>query len=500
MSTKSTLKKVAIYTLGAFSGIALSLSVQSFAAEKDKKDNEALPVQTIRTMAEVYGQIKANYYQDKPDAELFEGAMKGMVSDLDPHSEYMDKKGYAEMKESTSGEFGGLGMEIGQEDGFVKVVAPIEDTPAERAGVKSGDFIVKIDNTSTRGLTVSEAVKKMRGKPGTKITLTLSRKNADKPIVVNLTRAIIKVKSVRHHLLEKDYGYIRVSQFQERTVAALNEAAQALVKENKGLLKGIILDLRDDPGGLLNGAVGVSAAFLQPDVTVVSTKGRNKKEGMVLKATAEDYITTSGKDPLAGLPAELKTIPMTVLINAGSASASEIVAGALQDHKRAVVVGTQSFGKGSVQTLIPLSGGSAVKLTTALYYTPNDRSIQAQGIVPDVEVKDKDRAFESREADLAGHIGNPLGGQDVNSSNEISTPDLNEAAKADENAKSKKDKDKEKDEDISSRRIPNPAKDDQLRKALDLVKNPAEWQKSLGLAAKKPAPKKDKKDGKDESK
>lgn len=500
MSTKSTLKKVAIYTLGAFSGVALSLSVQSFAAEKDKKDNEALPVQTIRTMAEVYGQIKANYYRDKPDAELFEGAMKGMVSDLDPHSEYMDKKGYAEMKESTSGEFGGLGMEIGQEDGFVKVVAPIEDTPAERAGVKSGDFIVKIDNTSTRGLTVSEAVKKMRGKPGTKITLTLSRKNADKPIVVNLTRAIIKVKSVRHHLLEKDYGYIRVSQFQERTVAALNEAAQALVKENKGLLKGIILDLRDDPGGLLNGAVGVSAAFLQPDVTVVSTKGRNKKEGMVLKATAEDYITTSGKDPLAGLPAELKTIPMTVLINAGSASASEIVAGALQDHKRAVIVGTQSFGKGSVQTLIPLSGGSAVKLTTALYYTPNDRSIQAQGIVPDVEVKDKDRAFESREADLVGHIGNPLGGQDVNSSNEISTPDSNEAAKADENAKSKKGKDKEKDEDISSRRIPNPAKDDQLRKALDLVKNPAEWQKSLGLAAKKPAPKKDKKDGKDESK
>lgn len=500
MSTKSTLKKVAIYTLGAFSGVALSLSVQSFAAEKDKKDNEALPVQTIRTMAEVYGQIKANYYRDKPDAELFEGAMKGMVSDLDPHSEYMDKKGYAEMKESTSGEFGGLGMEIGQEDGFVKVVAPIEDTPAERAGVKSGDFIVKIDNTSTRGLTVSEAVKKMRGKPGTKITLTLSRKNADKPIVVNLTRAIIKVKSVRHHLLEKDYGYIRVSQFQERTVAALNEAAQALVKENKGLLKGIILDLRDDPGGLLNGAVGVSAAFLQPDVTVVSTKGRNKKEGMVLKATAEDYITTSGKDPLAGLPADLKTIPMTVLINAGSASASEIVAGALQDHKRAVVVGTQSFGKGSVQTLIPLSGGSAVKLTTALYYTPNDRSIQAQGIVPDVEVKDKDRAFESREADLAGHIGNPLGGEDVNSSNEISTPDSNEAAKADENAKSKKGKDKEKDEDISSRRIPNPAKDDQLRKALDLVKNPAEWQKSLGLAAKKPAPKKDKKDGKDESK
>ena len=257
--SNSTLKKVALYTLGAFSGVALSLSLQSFAAEKAKKE-ESLPVQSIRTMAEVYGQIKANYYQDKPDSELFEGAMKGMVAGLDPHSEYMDKKDYADLKESTSGEFGGLGMEIGQEDGFVKVIAPIEDTPAERAGVKSGDFIVKIDDVSTRGMTVSEAVKKMRGKPGTKITLTLSRKNADKPIVVNLTRAIIKVKSVRHHLLEPGYGYIRVSQFQERTVPGITEAAKDLTKLNKGPLKGLILDLRDDPGGLLNGAVGVSAA------------------------------------------------------------------------------------------------------------------------------------------------------------------------------------------------------------------------------------------------
>lgn len=483
--SKSTLKKVALYTLGAFSGVALSLSVQSIAAEKSAKD-ESLPVKSIRTLAEVYGQIKANYYQDKSDEELFEGAMKGMVAGLDPHSEYMDKKGYSDLKENTSGEFGGLGMEIGQEDGFIKVVAPIEDTPAERAGVKSGDFIVKIDNTSTRGLTVSEAVKKMRGKPGTKITLTLSRKNADKPIVVNLTRAIIKVKSVRHHLLEPGYGYIRVTQFQERTIAGVNDAAKDLTKQNGAPLKGLILDLRDDPGGLLNGAVGVSAAFLPADVNVVSTKGRDGKAGMVLKATPEDYILSSGKDPLDGLPAELKTIPMTVLINSGSASASEIVAGALQDHKRAVVVGTQSFGKGSVQTVIPLSNGSAVKLTTALYYTPNDRSIQAQGIVPDVEVKDKDRAYESREADLVGHIGNPLGGADVNSSNEIPET-VAEALKQEAKPKT----DKEKEEDIIARRTPNPAKDDQLRKALDLVKNPTEWQKSLGLAAKKPAPKKD---------
>ncbi|MCP1659553.1 S41 family peptidase [Neisseria perflava] len=486
--SKSTLKKVALYTLGAFSGVALSLSVQSFAADKDSS-KESLPVQSIRTMAEVYGQIKANYYQDKSDAELFEGAMKGMVADLDPHSEYMDKKGYSELKESTSGEFGGLGMEIGQEDGFIKVISPIEDTPADRAGVKSGDFIVKIDNVATRGMTVSEAVKKMRGKPGTKITLTLSRKNADKPIIVNLTRAIIKVKSVRSHLLEPGYGYIRVSQFQERTVESVKEAAQALEKQNKGPLKGVILDLRDDPGGLLTGAVGVSAAFLPSGSNVVSTKGRDGKAGMVLKATPEDYMMAAGKDPLDGLPAELKTVPLTVLVNSGSASASEIVAGALQDHKRAVIVGTQSFGKGSVQTVIPLSNGSAVKLTTALYYTPNDRSIQAQGIVPDVEVKDKDRLYESREADLIGHIGNPLGGEDVNG--KIDTDNAPPAAeKAADKAKSGKNS-KDKDEDLSSRRIPNPAKDDQLRKALELVKNPAEWQKSLGLAAKKPAPKKE---------
>ena len=487
---KSTLKKVALYTLGAFSGVILTVSLQSFAAEKAAKSENALPVQSIRTMAEVYGQIKANYYEDKPDSELLEDAMKGMVAGLDPHSEYMNKKDYADLKESTSGEFGGLGMEIGAEDGFVKVVAPIEDTPAERAGVKSGDFIVKIDNVSTRSMTVSEAVKKMRGKPGTSITLTLSRKDVSKPIVVKLTRAIIKVKSVRHYLLEPGYGYIRVSQFQERTVPALNEAAQALEKENKGPLKGVILDLRDDPGGLLNGAVGVSAAFLKPNDLVVSTKGRNGKEGMSLKATPEDYMISSGKDPLANLPSELKTIPLTVLINSGSASASEIVSGALQDHKRAVLVGTQSFGKGSVQTVLPLSNGSAVKLTTALYYTPNDRSIQAQGIVPDVEVKDKTRTYESREADLEGHIDNPIGGKEVKG--EIDNPDNTPAAesKAD---KTKDAKGKAKEDDLLTRRIPNPAKDDQLRKALELIKSPAQWQKSLGLAAKKPVVKKDKK-------
>lgn len=510
--SKSTWKKIALYTAGAFSGAVLTFSVQSFAAGQQAKSAEAdkgLPIQSLRTMAEVYSQIKANYVTAETDAKLLEHAMKGMVSGLDPHSEYMNKEGFADMQESTSGTFGGLGMEIGSEDGFVKVVAPIEDTPAERAGVKSGDFIVKINDESTRGMTTTDAVKKMRGKPGTKITLTLSRKDSSKPIVVNLTRAIIKVKSVRSHLLEGGYGYIRVTQFQERTVPAVAEAVTALTREHGAPLKGMILDLRDDPGGLLNGAVGVSAVFLQDNQTVVSTKGRDNRQGMLLKATPEDYLLAAGTDPLAGLPAEIKTMPVTVLINSGSASASEIVAGALQDHKRAVIVGTRSFGKGSVQSVIPLSNGGAMKITTALYYTPNDRSIQATGIVPDVEVTDKNRTFESREADLSGHIGNPLGENDVkggvleNSESEAASEPAANEGKTDKDAAKKADK--EKDEDLSSRRKPNPEKDDQLRKALDLLKNPSQWQQSLGLAATKPAKDKDgktvkSKDGKSESK
>ncbi len=471
-------KKAALYVLGAISGVALSVSVQSFAESKPK--NNALPIQALRNMAEVYSQIKANYVSEESDEALLEDAMKGMVSGLDPHSEYMDKKGYIDMKEHTSGEFGGLGMEIGSEDGFIKVVAPIEDTPAERAGVKSGDFIVKINNESTRGMTTGDAVKKMRGKPGTKITLTLSRKDSS-PIVLTLTRAIIKVQSVRSHLLDGGYGYIRITQFQERTTADTAKAVHELTKKNAAPLKGIVLDLRDDPGGLLNSAVGVSAVFLKVGDAVVSTKGRDNKPAMQLSARPEDYLLSKGKDPLEGLPESIKTIPVTVLTNSGSASASEIVAGALQDHKRAVIVGTRSFGKGSVQSLIPLSNGGAVKLTTALYYTPNDRSIQATGIVPDVEVKDKNRTFESREADLSGHIGNPLGEEEVQGSAE-QTPVAKHVVSED-----KAEKVKEKDEDISSRRKPNPEKDDQLRAALDLLKNPDEWQKSLGLAASKPA-------------
>lgn len=482
--SKHTWKKIALYTSGAFTGAVLAVSLQSFAATKTTQP-EALPIQSLRNMAEVYSQIKANYVSAQSDDKLLENAMKGMVSGLDPHSEYMDKKAYQEMRESTTGEFGGLGMEIGSEDGFIKVIAPIEDTPAERAGVRSGDFIVKIDDESTRGMSTTDAVKKMRGRPGTKITLTLSRKETASPIVVHLTRAVIKVQSVRHHLLENHYGYVRVSQFQERTVPSVVEAINTLTAQNQAPLKGLVLDLRDDPGGLLNGAVGVSAVFLKSDDVVVSTKGRDKQQGMLLKARPEDYLLFKGGDPLKDLPAEIKHIPITVLINSGSASASEIVAGALQDHRRAVIVGTRSFGKGSVQSVMPLSNGSAMKITTALYYTPNDRSIQATGIVPDVEVVDKRRSFESREADLAGHIGNPLGASDVKGGV------LPKTESADIQAASSPEK--LSDEDLSSRRIPNPDKDEQLRKALDLLKTPAEWQKSLGAASKKPVEKLDKK-------
>ncbi len=486
---KNTLKKITLYTLGTFTGIALSLSAQSFA----NKEADTLPVQDIRTFAEVYGQIKANYYQETKDDKLVQDAIKGMVSALDPHSDYMDPTDFTDLREQTSGEFGGLGMEIGSEDGFIKVISPIEDTPAERSGVKSGDYIVKINDQSTRGMTTTDAVKIMRGKPGTPITLTLSRKDSSQPIVVKMERAIIKVKSVRSKLVEPDYAYIRVTQFQEPTTELVGKAILNLTKENKAPLKGIILDLRDDPGGLLNGAVGVSAAFLPEDSSVVSTKGRDGKKGMELKANRKDYLMDSrSKDPLVNLPAEAKTAPMTVLINSGSASASEIVAGALQDHKRAVIVGTQSFGKGSVQTLIPLSNGGGVKITTALYYTPNDRSIQAQGIVPDVEVKDKSRLFETREADLAGHLSNPKGGTEVKGKLLI---DEKEDTKKDTEVK--KEKPLSLEEEIERRRNPTAENDEQFAKALELIKNPSSWKESLSLAEKNSKTKKD--DGKEKT-
>ncbi|WP_434777391.1 S41 family peptidase [Neisseria sp. Ec49-e6-T10] len=476
----SMLKKISVYCTGALTGVVLSVSVQSFA----NNEQNSLPVSELRTFAEVYGKIKSDYVEPVTDDKLIQNAVKGMTSGLDPHSAYLTPTEFSELKEGTSGEFGGLGIEIAPEDGYVKIIAPIEGTPAERAGVKSGDLIVKIDETQTRDISTNEAVKLMRGKPGTKVTLTLARKDVNKPIVVSITRAIIKTVSVRSKLIEPDYAYVRIAQFQERTQESMVDAIVKMAEENKKPLKGLVIDLRDDPGGLLNGAVGVSAAFLPQGALIVSTKGRRNDVQMRLTATASDYLIGRVKDPNSRLPAYIKDIPITILINSGSASASEIVSGALQDHKRAVVVGTQSFGKGSVQSISPLSSGGGIKLTTALYYTPNDRSIQAKGILPDVEVKDSNDRFEVREADLGGHLANPNGEEEVTTlkkkAEEASEP-------KDSSATSKDTKEDDKlsiEERIKNAREPNPSKDPQLAKALALIKAPDQWKQSLGLAAK----------------
>lgn len=398
--------------IGAVAGIALSLGLTA-VAERTNGDAhlQKLPFEEIREFSEIFGTIKSFYVEPVKDQKLFADAINGMLTGLDPHSAYLDENAFGELQANTQGQFGGLGIEIGTEDGFVKVVAPIEDTPAAKAGIKAGDLIVKIDNTPTKGLQLDQAVKMMRGKPKSRVTLTLQRKGAPQPIVVTIVRDIIRVKSVRSKELEPGIGYFRISQFQEHTVESLVDQINRMGK--KGPLQSIILDLRNDPGGLLNGAIGVSAVFLKPGMEVVSTDGRAADAKRSFHASPEDYLTSKSIDPLAKLPAWTKTARMVVLVNAGSASASEIVAGALQDHKRAVIIGTQTFGKGSVQTILPISitgSNTAIKLTTARYYTPNGRSIQARGIVPDHIVEESADAdlngFRIREADLQRHLSN----------------------------------------------------------------------------------------------
>ena len=353
-----------------------------------------LPLEELRTFAEVMDRIKAAYVEPVDDKTLLENAIKGMLSNLDPHSAYLGPEDFQELQESTSGEFGGLGIEVGQEDGFIKVVSPIDDTPASRAGVQAGDLIVKINGAPTRGQTMTEAVDKMRGKIGEKITLTLVRDGGN-------ARAVIQVKSVKSQLLENDYGYIRITQFQVKTGDEVGKALAKLRKDNGKKLRGVVLDLRNNPGGVLQSAVEVADHFLTKGL-IVYTKGRI--------ANSELRFSADPADASEG-------VPLVVLINGGSASASEIVAGALQDQKRAVLMGTDSFGKGSVQTVLPLANDRALKLTTALYYTPNGRSIQAQGIVPDIEVRPAKLTAEVdtdnyKEADLQGHLGNGNGGAD----------------------------------------------------------------------------------------
>ncbi|MGC2049496.1 MAG: S41 family peptidase [Gallionella sp.] len=404
------LEKAGLVCLGLVAGVAVSFH---FAAIADKETVETpLPVEELRAFTEVFGRIKSDYVEPVTDKKLITEAITGMLSGLDPHSAYLDADAFKELQVGTHGEFGGLGIEVGMEDGLVKVVSPIEDTPAYNAGIKSGDLIIKLDDTLVKGMTLEDAVKRMRGKPGSKITLTITRKNEPKLLTFTLTRAVIKVQSVKSKQIEPGYGFIRITQFQEKTGENLASALEGLYKQNKGSLKGLVLDLRNDPGGLLTGAVGVSAAFLKKDALVVYTEGRTEDAKMRLTASPENYLRGNGsEDYLKNIPDAVKSVPMVVLVNGGSASASEIVAGALQDQKRAVIMGTQTFGKGSVQTILPLGNNTAIKLTTARYYTPGGRSIQAKGIEPDILVEDpaagSDEAmFHLREADLDKHLIN----------------------------------------------------------------------------------------------
>ncbi len=365
---------------------------------------QTLPLNDLRTFAEVLERIKSAYVEPIDDKTLFENAIKGMLSNLDPHSSYLEPEAFRELQESTSGEFGGLGIEVGLEDGILQVIAPIDDSPAAAAGLEAQDLIIKIDDQPTKGLSLMESVEKMRGKPGTSIRLTIVREGR-KPFDVTLKRAVIKSLSVKSQLLEDGYGFIRISQFQVNTGSEVEKALARLKKENKGqALNGLVLDLRNNPGGVLQAAVEVTDHFLSSGL-IVYTKGR--------LANAELRFSANAENASGG-------VPLVILINGGSASASEIVAGALQDHKRGVVMGTDSFGKGSVQTVLPLNNDRALKLTTALYYTPKGRSIQAQGIVPDIvvdraKISQEENVLGLKEADLAGHLGNGNGGPDKRS-------------------------------------------------------------------------------------
>ena len=411
------LRSFGFILIGAVAGILISLNFQAIA---DRATRSTLPIDELRAFTEVFGAIKANYVEPVPDKKLITEAINGMLTGLDPHSAYLDQEAFKELQVGTQGQFGGLGIEVGMEDGFIKVISPIEDTPAFKAGIKPGDLIVKLDETPVKGMTLNDAVARMRGKPNTQITLTIARKGETAPIVVTLTRAVIHVQSVKSKMFEPGYAWIRVSQFQEQTPESLVKQLDALFKQ--GPVKGLVLDLRNDPGGLLHGAVAVSAAFLPPKSLIVSTDGRAEDSHRKFYAVPDDYARR-GDDVLKSLPPEVKTVPMVVLVNGGSASASEIVAGALQDTKRAKIIGTQSFGKGSVQTIMPLGNNTAIKLTTARYYTPSGRSIQNLGITPDVVVEDpSDTAAHIREADLEHHLANTLAQAQQEPQEQAATP------------------------------------------------------------------------------
>jgi len=389
-------KSITLLLAGTLFGASLSIGQGVLATRNG--DANTLPLEQMRTFTDVFSRIKSDYVEEVSDEELLEYAIRGMLNGLDPHSAYLNTEEFNELRIGTTGEFGGLGIEVGLEDGFVKVVSPIDDTPAQRAGMQSGDLIIRLDDTPVKGLNLNDAVKLMRGKPGSIINLTVIREGEDKPLSIDIERAVIKVTSVKNRMLDDDYGYLRISNFQTKTTADMLKAIKKMKADSDGSIKGLVLDLRNNPGGVLSGAVGVSDAFLH-DGMIVYTDGREEDSKLRYDATAGDIL--DGK-------------PLVVLVNGGSASASEIVAGAMQDHGRAVIMGTKTFGKGSVQTIQDLQTGGAVKLTTSRYFTPNGRSIQALGIEPDIETKpgtwnkpeDEEEFKQLTESSLSGHLSN----------------------------------------------------------------------------------------------
>jgi carboxyl-terminal processing protease len=431
-------KSLIFVLIGLVSGFMLSIASHVFAVNGETPSS--IPLEELRAFSNIFQRIKEDYVDEVSDKDLLQSAIKGMLSGLDPHSSYLDKDAFKELEIGTSGQFGGLGIQVSMEDGFVKVVSPIDDTPAFKAGVLAGDLIIRLDSKPVKGMTLSDAVKIMRGKPGEAIALTIIREGAEKPLKIKVVRDIIKVTSIRKRILEPGFGYLRISQFQTATTKDLHKAAKQLVEENKGPLKGLVLDLRNNPGGVLSGAVGVSDAFLEKGL-IVYTQGRNSTSNRRFNATPGDVINAA---------------PLIVLVNGGSASASEIVAGALKDHKRAIIVGTKTFGKGSVQTIQRLPyGAGAVKLTTARYYTPSGTSIQAKGITPDIISKHlsinkaKKSEFEPiKEASLNKHLENNQGDK--------------KKVEKERKVEVKVEKEKEK-EDLA-------AKDSQLYEALNLLK------------------------------
>ncbi len=458
--------------LGVMAGALTTVSLQTVA----RGTLAPLPLEELQQLAAVFGMVKSNYVEPLDDKKLITDAIVGMVSSLDPHSQYLDKKALKEFNEGTTGKFVGVGIEIAMEEGLVKVVSPIEGSPAHRAGLKPSDLISKIDDTLVKGLTLNDAVKRMRGEPNTKVILTILRKSENRSFPVTITRDEIRTQSVRGKLVEPGYGWIRVSQFQERTVEDFARKAEEIYKQDPQL-KGMVLDLRNDPGGYLDAAVALSAAFLPENVTVVSANGQLPESKFIYKAAPEFYQRRGGSDPLKRLhdatKGVFKTVPLVVLVNEGSASASEIVAGALQDHKRATLMGNQTFGKGSVQTAVCLEPAfrmdncpsAGLKLTTSRYYTPSGKSIQAKGIVPDVMLDETEEgnlfaALRTREADLEKHLGSGQGAEVKDVARE----------KAREEARKKLEDEMQKP--VADRKLPEYGsdKDFQLTQALNQLK------------------------------